>query len=77
MVSECPFAARLSLLRPGKSFKMSSSGKLRVLQCPQNSVIREKGCKEANKKANWQISRLHFAIWNLQMAGEPLNSSVI
>ena len=29
--------------RPGKSFKWSSSGKFWILQCPQNSVIRDKG----------------------------------
>ena len=29
--------------RPGKSCKLSSSGKFRALQCPQNSVIRNKG----------------------------------
>ena len=28
--------------RPGKSYKSSSSGKFRMLQCPQNSVIRDK-----------------------------------
>ena len=27
--------------RPGKSCKLSSSGKFRALQCPQNSVIRD------------------------------------
>ena len=29
--------------RPGKSFESSSSGKFRTLQCPQNSVICDKG----------------------------------
>ena len=32
--------------RPEKSCKSSSSGKLRILQCPQNSVIRSKGQRE-------------------------------
>ena len=32
-----------NLSRPGKSCKMSSSGKFRDLQCPQNSAIHNKG----------------------------------
>ena len=32
--------------RPGKSCKSSSRGKLRILQCPQNRVIRDKGQRE-------------------------------
>ena len=32
--------------RPGKSYKLSSSGKFRILQCPQNSMIRVKGQRE-------------------------------
>ena len=32
--------------RPGKSCKLSSGGKLRILQYPQNSVIRDKGQRE-------------------------------
>ena len=35
-----------SMARPGKSCKLSSSGKLGILQCPQNSVIRNKGQRE-------------------------------
>ena len=33
-------------LRPGKSCKLHSSGKFRILQCPQNSMIRVKGQRE-------------------------------
>ena len=32
--------------RPGKSSKSFSSGKLRALQCPQNSMIHDKGWME-------------------------------
>ena len=32
--------------RPGKSCKSSSRGKLRILQCPQNSRIHDKGQRE-------------------------------
>ena len=32
--------------RPGNSCKLSSSGKFKNLQCPQNSVIRDKGWPE-------------------------------
>ena len=32
--------------RPGKSCKLSSSSKFRILQCPQNSVIPDKGQRE-------------------------------
>ena len=32
--------------RPGKSCESSSSGKFRALQCPQNSVIHDKGQRE-------------------------------
>ena len=31
---------------PGKSCKSSLSGKFRILQCPQNSVIRDEGQRE-------------------------------
>ena len=44
-----------SLTRPGKSCKLSSSGKFRILQCPQNSVIRDKG-------------QIEICIWNVGVA---------
>ena len=37
----------LGWARPGKSCQFSSRGKFRILQCPQNSVIRDKGRRES------------------------------
>ena len=41
--ADCQNAVRS---RPGKSCELSSSGKFRALQCPSNSVIRDKGWTE-------------------------------
>ena len=47
--------------RPGKSCKSSSSGKLRSLQCPQNSAIHEKGQRETC------VLNVDGAWWNPQI----------
>ena len=47
--------------RPGKSCKSSSRGKLRYLQCPQNSVIRDNGQRETC------VSNVGMAWWNPQI----------
>ena len=47
--------------RPGKSCNSSSSGKFRILQCPQNSVIRDKGQRETC------VLNVGVAWWNPQI----------
>ena len=47
--------------RPGKSCKLSSSGKFRILQCPQNSVICDKERRETC------VSNVGVALWNPQI----------
>ena len=61
--------------RPGKSCKLSSSGKLRDLQCPQNGVSCDKeicalivGVAWWNRQifiAHTQFTALHPQFWNL------------
>ena len=47
--------------RPGKSCKLSSSGKFKALQCPQNSVIDDNGWTEI------YVLNVGVAWWNPQI----------
>ena len=50
----------MSETRPGNSCKSSSRGIFRILQCPQNRVIRDKGQRET------YILNVGVALWNPQ-----------